>query len=282
MSKAIDIHKEKLPFLLPLDDIVGEALEFLKKNEPKGGGGYFIGFSGGKDSIVSLSLAREAGVKHQAFYSVTGIDPPEVVKFIRKEYPEVIWLKPQTPFYKDLLKKAPPRRMFRWCCTTLKKDPAKPVRMREMFGHGYLSRIMGIRAEESTRRASRPRIDPYDGVTIFKPIFYWAEWHVWEYLETRGLAYPSLYDEGFDRIGCVVCPFTMSGSLKAMHRVKERWPAMFRAFENVVRDWFENHRTSESLEKYKGQTLEEFLFAYYSGKRVNELVEPKDESLWIK
>jgi len=265
MNSAIEKHSRQNKYMFPMAEVVAEALDFIREHEPPEG--YFVGFSGGKDSIVTLALVREAGVKHQAFYSVTGIDPPEVVKFIRKEYPEVIWLKPKTPFYKDLLKKAPPRRMFRWCCNTLKKDPAKRARMREMFGHGYLSRIMGIRAEESVRRASRPRIYPYGGMTIYKPIFYWAEWHVWEFIESRGLEYPSLYDEGFGRIGCVVCPF-LFGSPAMLKRNKERWPAIYRVFERVVKDWFDNHRTAAAREKYSAQTAEEYLAAYYEGRLI--------------
>lgn len=38
--------------------------------------GYFVGFSGGKDSQVLLELVRRAGVKYKAYYSVTTNDPP--------------------------------------------------------------------------------------------------------------------------------------------------------------------------------------------------------------
>ena len=73
-----------------LRDYTTEAIAFLRENEPPEG--FFVGFSGGKDSIVSLELCRIAGIKHQAFYSCTRIDPPEVVRFIRMHYPEVTWL----------------------------------------------------------------------------------------------------------------------------------------------------------------------------------------------
>ena len=137
-----------------------------------------------------------AGVKHHAYYSCTRIDPPEVVQFIRTAYPSVQWLYPKMTMWEAIQKKAPPLRMQRWCCEVLKKEPARE--------HPLKHRIMGIRAEESTRRASRPRIDSFSKQTIYKPIFAWPEWAVWEFIESRGLHYPSLYDEGFSRIGCVV------------------------------------------------------------------------------
>ena len=101
-------------------DYIAESIAFLRKNEPPEG--FFVGFSGGKDSIVSLELCRIAGVKHQAFYSCTRIDPPEVVCFIRQHYPEVTWLYSKMTMWEAIQKKAPPLRMQRWCCDVLKKD----------------------------------------------------------------------------------------------------------------------------------------------------------------
>lgn len=43
-----------------LRDYTTEAIAFLRENEPDEG--FFVGFSGGKDSIVSLELCRMAGV----------------------------------------------------------------------------------------------------------------------------------------------------------------------------------------------------------------------------
>lgn len=57
-------------------DKVKEAIHFLQENEPAGG--YTLGFSGGKDSIVTYSLAKMAGVKFHANYYCTTIDPPKL------------------------------------------------------------------------------------------------------------------------------------------------------------------------------------------------------------
>ncbi len=48
-----------------LGDYIQESIDFLRQNEPDEG--YFVGFSGGKDSIVTLALCRMAGVKHTPY-----------------------------------------------------------------------------------------------------------------------------------------------------------------------------------------------------------------------
>ena len=102
-----------------LGDYTREAVDFLRRHEPPEG--YFMGFSGGKDSIVTEKLCRMAKVKYQAFYSCTRIDPPEVMRFIRTEYPEVAWLYPKVSMWRAIQTNAPPLRIHRWCCDVLKK-----------------------------------------------------------------------------------------------------------------------------------------------------------------
>lgn len=213
--------------MIPLDKMVEESIAFIREHEPPEG--YFVGFSGGKDSIVTLELTRMAGVKHEAYYACTGIDPPEVVKFIKQHYPEVKWLYPKHSFWIGIEKEcAPPLRVSRWCCDVLKKDPAAKI--------GIKHRLVGIRAEESRSRAKRPMIDDYKAKQVLlKPIFHWLEWHVWDFIDSNNLPYPSLYDEGFGRVGCMLCPF-LTRKQHEQHRA--RWPWIYRVFENKVKQWF--------------------------------------------
>ncbi len=155
---AIEARHRKLnPSLFPLEDMVDESIEFLQKHEPPEG--YFVGFSGGKDSIVTLELCRMSRVKHQAFYSATGIDPPEVVRFIRREYPEVIFLRPRQSFFSLVETCFPPVRTKRWCCNEMKKAPSRVSIIKSLTGSPLRQRLMGLRAEESAERAARPRVD---------------------------------------------------------------------------------------------------------------------------
>lgn len=205
------------------------AIDFIRQYEPEEG--YFVGFSGGKDSVVTLDLVQKSGVKYQAYYSATGIDPPELVKFIRENYPNVIWKHPNYKGHKSFFGMIPlcgfPTKFARWCCDELKKYPTKDIPLNH--------RIMGIRAEESSRRAKRPNPSRLNKWWIYKPIFSWLEWEVWEYIESNGLPYCSLYDEGFSRLGCVICPFLCNPRSKGLQRHKDRWPKYYVAFEKAMR-----------------------------------------------
>ena len=232
-----------------------EALEFIREHEPPDG--WFVAFSGGKDSVVLLDLVRRANVKHEAWYSATGIDPPELVRFIQRHYPGVRWARPRKSFYAFIPEKGFPTRGCRWCCDHLKKIPTKKNNLRQ--------RLTGVRAEESSMRAKRSRIEWVKTPVkqrIFKPIFYWLEWEIWQYIEDHGLPYCSLYDEGFDRIGCVVCPFLCGRNQTRLNQHRDRWPKQYKAFDIAMRKLWTRKQLSETgFDK----TFEDFLEAWYLG-----------------
>lgn len=69
-------------------DKVAIALQRLRTFEPPEG--YYLAFSGGKDSQCVYHLCKEAGVKFDAHYSHTTVDPPEVIYFMREHYAGLI------------------------------------------------------------------------------------------------------------------------------------------------------------------------------------------------
>lgn len=242
--------------LVTLSMMIDESIAFLRKWEPVCG--YLIAFSGGKDSITVKKLADMAGVKYKAFYNMTTNDPPEVLKFIRVNHPDVEWIAPSNSFFNFVRQRKPPLATQRWCCDVLKESPGKKIKQE------YPIHLTGIRAEESSKRAKRPQIDMnhlIPGTVNIKPIFHWKEVHIWDFIESNGIAYPSLYDEGFDRIGCIVCPMMFHKNQGKLKQHRDRWPGYYKAMDKAVIEWWNNKKETDD----RHGTAEEYLADYYKG-----------------
>src|SRR5665647_19204 len=106
--------------LFGLVDKVAIAIQRLQAFEPAEG--YYLAFSGGKDSVTIKALADMAGVKYDAHYSLTTVDPPELVQFIKREHKDVKIEHPKETMWKLIIRKGfPPLRQIRYCCQILKE-----------------------------------------------------------------------------------------------------------------------------------------------------------------
>jgi len=231
------------------------AIELLRIAEPPEG--YYLATSFGKDSIVIQRLCDEAGVKYDAHTNVTGVDPPELIRFGREHYPDVVRERrrsanglPVTMW--SLIKEngMPPLRWARYCCASLKEG-----------GGAGRTCVMGIRAEESDRRkniwgpytvqgkrkADNVRMFDNDDIAqvitqcmardgiFISPLYNWTSEILWNFIHDRQMSYCSLYDEGHDRLGCILCPMA---SKEQKRRDAERWPGFYklylRAFQKLI------------------------------------------------
>lgn len=247
-------------------DKVQNAIETLQFFEPKDGSGYWLAFSGGKDSVVVRRLMEMAGVKFETHYSVTSVDPPELVRFIKREYQDVIF---DHQFYDDgtaitmwnLISKKimPPTARVRYCCKVLKENGGNGratvtgVRWAESVSRKNNQGKILVRdgkEEEISKLTEDYRVTEKGGIvlnndneetrevfetciklrkTTLNPIIDWTDDEVWEFIEEYKVPYCELYDEGFKRIGCIGCP--LAGP-KSMKRQFERWP---KYKENYIR-----------------------------------------------
>lgn len=223
--------------------------------------GFYNTFSGGKDSQVLYHLVKLAGVKHKTHMNLTSVDPPEVIRFVKTQYPDVELIKPRMSIYEMAKKKhILPTMTLRWCCAEYK----------ETSGAGKVT-LIGIRKEESSRRAKRGEIslnikgkrneEAFDQWSehgeqmvacvggkdkiLLSPILYWTAWDVWEFLNTNGIPHCELYDQGYARIGCICCPMS---SLKQKRKDIERYPHVKRNWMKVIQ-WLKDNGYSEHTEE---------------------------------
>jgi len=257
-----------------LQEKVNASNERLKAFEPEEG--YYLAFSGGKDSVVCKALLDMAGVKYDATYRVTSVDPPELVRFIKEKHPDVIR---EVPRYDDgkpitmwnLIPKQmmPPTRIARYCCKYLKESGgdgrktvtgvrwAESYRRRESHGIATILTKSKQISEELTDNVdfsltnkggvvltndndeSRRMIENcYKRAKVnINPIIDWEDSDVWEFIKANGIPYCSLYDEGFSRLGCIGCPMART---QGRERAFVRWPkyrqAYLRAFRKMLEE----------------------------------------------
>jgi len=209
-----------------LIDKINYSIALLKKAQSlalnMNENGFWLAFSGGKDSQVLYHLAKIADVKFTAHMNPTTIDPGEVIRFVKRNYKDVIIEKPNMSIYNMVIKKHfLPTRTKRFCCKEYK----------EVAGVGYVT-LIGIRKYESVKRSKRSELETlnktYSGsfdefdinkesiVTcvggkdkiLLSPIFNWTDRDVWEFLKAKKIQHCKLYDEGKARIGCILCPMS--------------------------------------------------------------------------
>ena len=171
-----------------------------------------VAFSGGKDSQCCYHLAKMAGIEFSAQYSITRFEPPELIEFIRKEYPDVAFRRAyKKSLVEEIGENGLPNRFYRWCCEAKHKKT-----------EGFDIAVIGIRWEESARRKARWSMfgTKKDRSAYICPICDWTTADVWEFLNSNRIPHCCLYDEGMKRIGCVCCPL----ATRHMRREAKRWP----------------------------------------------------------
>jgi 3'-phosphoadenosine 5'-phosphosulfate sulfotransferase (PAPS reductase)/FAD synthetase len=58
----------------------------------------FGGYSGGRDSSVLRHIVEAAGIDFQWVFADTGLEYPEIRNFIKRYYPDTVWVKPSRTF----------------------------------------------------------------------------------------------------------------------------------------------------------------------------------------
>lgn len=261
--------------------------------------GFVVGYSGGKDSDVLVHLFRRAGVRFCVVHNHTTLDMPETVYYIRRKFKE--WelqgidckiYYPQMNFWSLCNeKKMLPLRQTRFCCAELKERNDIPeIR--------FALKSFGVRRAESNKRAlhrdsieTRNREDYKDlqkfhfdntedvkqigacytnNYFFVNPLAYWSTDYLWDYIEGEKVEVNPLYREGFDRVGCMLCPMASTCERK---RELKRWPKFEKRFIKLADDIVQFHNEQGVLNKYNFKTGAEYFDFWLN----NEKLLVKDE-----
>lgn len=204
-----------------------------------------VSFSGGKDSLVILDLTISAlkNRKVQAFFLNTGIEFPETVEFAHKYCSdnniELIEKRAISDFWDNVDAFGPPAKDFRWCCKICKLAPANAAIEECLESASTCITVDGKRKYESFSRAniSTSEKNPFvPGQLNIFPIKDWKAIEVWLYIYWRKLEYNPLYDLGFERVGCYLCPAALSAEY---NRLKDLHPQLHERWESFLMQWAE-------------------------------------------
>lgn len=229
IKELIDIYDNKLTNLK--NNSISHIVEYILQN-PKHK--YIISHSGGKDSTVIYDIwekalkilkSKHTKIFHQLewiiSFSNTSNDTADTYKYIKTQLrkDKLNILNPKVGFYQWVIKVKnyfTPSVMVRNCCSTYKEGQINKAYNKNR----ETTMVIGVRKYESTARSQydyimnndfRKKIHKISNLPEkwinFAPIVEWHDEEVWLYILKEGLKYNKQYDLGFNRCGCLICPF---------------------------------------------------------------------------
>ena len=222
-----------------LQSLEDKSLRFLERLSKRFNLKPVVSYSGGKDSLVALDLACRVFGELEIVFNDTGLELPETLRNIEDVSNfykcRVHWASAGDIFWKAIEIFGPPGKDYRWCCKVAKLAPIAKL-TKTLWSSGALN-IVGQRAYESLDRARSPLIWRNKWVSHMistTPIQYWGQLACWFYIFKYKLPYNKLYEEGFDRLGCYLCP---SSALAEYREIEKLYPDLWAKWWNVLESW---------------------------------------------
>ena len=187
-----------------------------------------VACSFGKDSMVTVHIAREVDPDIKIFSVMTQYKPPETFEYLRmmnqnwhlgttvhivaNSIPDVlrdnslkVLLLPIEEFDRKVsqVKAETGRAIYEVnpdeCCRLLKVEPTK------VAVSGLDAWITGLRNTEGRTRVDYQEVENKGGLIKINPILTFTETDIWKYMATRGIEPHPWYKKDYRSIGCAPC-----------------------------------------------------------------------------
>ncbi len=248
IDEAVEINRTWL------EEREREAAEWLRETLARHSGRPLAGLSGGKDSTAAAAIAARASVE-EAYTVDTGVEHPESRETVEKAA-EKLGLRLHVAeagnaFWQGTRTYGPPARDYRWCTRLVKLAPLSRL-FRRLRSGSRIIMVTGQRGAESPQRAAAPRLAQSGTIgrgrdLVASPIQRWSSLEVFLYLRLRRLPVNPLYMEGYERIGCYMCP---ASHLYEFHVFEKRRPQLWAQWLTVLKAYARKASLPEAWATY--------------------------------
>lgn len=220
---------------------------------------FYVAFSGGKDSIVTLDIVQRA-LPHNSFkvlFGDTGMEFPDTydtVGLIEKEchHQGIEFIRAKSDLNPHCTWKqfGSPSKVTRWCCSVHKTSP-QILALRNNLGKIDFTGMafVGVRASESASRSEYDYIslgEKHKGQYSCNPILEWNAAELYLYVYSENLHLNEAYKKGNNRAGCLVCP---NVSEKNAYFRRTCYPKEVDEYMNIIADLYKESIPAEEKMK---------------------------------
>ena len=220
---------------------------------------FYVAFSGGKDSIVTLDIVQRA-LPHNSFkvlFGDTGMEFPDTydtVGIIEKEchHQGIEFIRAKSDLNPHCTWKqfGSPSKVTRWCCSVHKTSP-QILALRNNLGKIDFTGMafVGVRASESASRSEYDYIslgEKHKGQYSCNPILEWNAAELYLYVYSENLHLNEAYKKGNNRAGCLVCP---NVSEKNSYFRRTCYPKEVDEYMNIIADLYKESIPAEEKMK---------------------------------
>jgi len=191
---------------LPLDEKIKKSQEIIKKaleKYPKIG----LGFSGGTDSLILLSLVLPLKPDIPVVFVDTQHEFSETYQFIKEvkerynlNFSKVKAKEDRLNEFKEKFGLKTPE-FTEACCNYHKIAPM----MKAIKDAGFNAFIVGLRGVEHEERAKETFFSPRETHIRVHPLLFWRKEDALEYVKKINLECNPIYAQGYTSLGCTVC-----------------------------------------------------------------------------
>ena len=226
----------------------------------------FVSISGGKDSdvmkyIVDIALEELKQKGYDLNYNLiafnTTNETSDTYKYLKKHHhmtKENI-ISPKIGFYQWIVKDKnyfTPSMLVRNCCEIYKEGQLKTIMNKDETTLTFL----GMRSNESWKRKfydwdlndayikEKGKANFPVNWLRFLPIVKWTDEEIWLFILHNKLNYNHMYNLGFDRVGCAICPY-MTDYTELL--VRYNYPKRYKKWEDILEKRYEIYDVQKKL-----------------------------------